>query len=79
MTHRHLRAQNLFCWSPPTSSTAAGLGFGLIALSTLVDFFVGIRIEKADPGRAKAMAWVSLAVNLGILGYFKYANFFIEN
>ena len=53
---------------------------GLIALSTLVDYFVGIRIEEADDRqRKKRWLWVSLAVNLGILGYFKYANFFIEN
>ena len=53
---------------------------GLIALSTIVDFLVGIRIEEApDKARKKRWLWVSLAVNLGILGYFKYANFFIEN
>ena len=28
---------------------------------------------------AKRWLWVSLVVNLGLLGYFKYANFFIEN
>ena len=53
---------------------------GLIVLSTIVDFLVGIRIEEApDKARKKRWLWVSLAVNLGILGYFKYANFFIEN
>ena len=53
---------------------------GLIALSTVVDFLVGIRIEEAASNvRKKQWLWVSLVVNLGILGYFKYANFFIEN
>ena len=28
---------------------------------------------------AKRWLWVSLAVNLGLLGYFKYANFFIDS
>ena len=45
---------------------------GLIALSTVVDFLVGLRIDEADEKRTKkAWLWVSLAVNLGLLGYFK--------
>ncbi len=51
---------------------------GLIALSTIVDFRVGIQ-EVPDKARKKGWLWVRLAVNLGILGYFKYSNFFIEN
>ena len=53
---------------------------GLIALATIVDFRAGIRMEEApDKARKKQWLWVSLAIKLGILGYFKYANFFIEN
>ena len=53
---------------------------GLIAFSTVVDYFVGLRIEAAAEKRAKKQ-WlaVSLLVNLGLLAYFKYANFFIES
>ena len=53
---------------------------GLIAFSTVVDFFVGIRVAKASEKRMKNW-WmaVSLLVNLGLLAYFKYANFFIES
>ena len=64
----------------------------LIAFSTVVDYAVGIQIAKANAREisadadesarsrsAKRWLWVSLAVNLGLLGYFKYANFFIEN
>ena len=64
----------------------------LIAFSTLVDYAVGIQIAKANSSEisadaseearsrtAKRWLWVSLAANLGLLGYFKYANFFIEN
>ena len=64
----------------------------LIAFSTLVDFVVGLQIaranareipadalEEARSRTAKRWLLVSLAVNLGLLGYFKYANFFIEN
>ena len=80
--HRHLRAQNLLLLV--VSYVFYGWWdwrfLGLIALSTVVDFLVGIRIEKApDKARKKRWLWVSLGVNLGILGYFKYANFFIEN
>ena len=53
---------------------------GLIALSTLVDFFVGLQIDKAHVKRDRR-AWlgVSLLVNLGLLCYFKYSNFFIQS
>ena len=53
---------------------------GLIAFSTLVDFLVGIQVAEADEKRIKKR-WmaVSLLVNLGLLGYFKYSNFFIES
>ena len=64
----------------------------LIAFSTLVDYWVGLQIGKANhreisveanesirSSTAKRWLGVSLAVNLGLLGYFKYANFFIDN
>ncbi len=53
---------------------------GLIAFSTLVDYLVGLQIEGAQEKRAKK-AWlgVSLLVNLGLLCYFKYSNFFIDS
>ncbi len=82
VTQRNLKAQNLLL----LVASYVFYGWwdwrflGLIALSTIVDFLVGIRIEEApDKARKKRWLWVSLAVNLGILGYFKYANFFIEN
>ncbi|QDV44615.1 Peptidoglycan O-acetyltransferase [Stieleria neptunia] len=53
---------------------------GLLLLSTAVDFFVARRISNAVASRGKR-AWlcVSLGVNLGVLGFFKYFNFFIES
>ena len=64
----------------------------LIAFSTVVDYAVGLQIARANARElgedapaearsrgAKRWLWVSLAVNLGLLGYFKYAGFFIEN
>lgn len=52
----------------------------LIAFSTLVDFQVGKALEhQNDLLKRKALLWVSLLVNLGFLGFFKYYNFFVEN
>ncbi len=49
----------------------------LIVLSTIVDFFVGKALGKAQGGRARrGLLALSVAVNLGILGVFNYFNFF---
>jgi alginate O-acetyltransferase complex protein AlgI len=52
----------------------------LILVSSLIDFCAGLRIEAAG-SRAARKRWlvVSLCANLGILGVFKYANFFMDN
>jgi alginate O-acetyltransferase complex protein AlgI len=53
---------------------------GLLLISTVVDFSIGQRLRTAqDPGRRKLLLTTSMAVNLGILGLFKYANFFIDS
>ena len=53
---------------------------GLMAASTLVDFTVAGRLDKAEhPGVRKALLATSVGVNLGILGFFKYFNFFAES
>ncbi len=52
----------------------------LILFSTLVDFFVGRGLHTEHrPARRKALLWVSILVNLGFLGFFKYYNFFLDN
>ena len=52
----------------------------LILFSTLVDFSIGIRLSKTEkPNARKILLWISILVNLGLLGFFKYYNFFIEN
>ena len=52
----------------------------LIFLSSIVDFFVGkfLQIQKKSFHR-KLLLLLSITVNLGLLGFFKYYNFFIEN
>src|SRR4051812_33366907 len=48
----------------------------LVGTATL-DFFVALRIESSR--RPKVWLIGSLAANLGVLGYFKYCNFFIDS
>lgn len=53
---------------------------GLIILSTLVDYFVGIFLSKeSKENKRKVLLGISVVFNLGLLCYFKYYNFFIEN
>ncbi|MEL6810811.1 MAG: MBOAT family O-acyltransferase [Bacteroidota bacterium] len=52
----------------------------LIAFSTVVDYWVGLQLSKNEKVSTRKMfLWLSVLVNIGMLGYFKYANFFIEN
>lgn len=52
----------------------------LIVLSSVVDYGVGIGIADASSARRKKLLLVvSLALNLGLLGVFKYYNFFVES
>ncbi|MBI6117464.1 MBOAT family O-acyltransferase [Salegentibacter maritimus] len=52
----------------------------LILFSTLVDYFVGQHLGKTEsPTRRKVLLWISILVNLGFLGFFKYYNFFLDN
>ena len=52
----------------------------LILVSTLVDYVVGRHLARTDRAQQRTiLLWVSLTVNLGILGFFKYFNFFIDS
>ncbi len=52
----------------------------LILFSTLVDYFVGVQLGKTEkPTSRKFLLWISILVNLGFLGFFKYYNFFLDN
>ncbi|MCL4153542.1 UNVERIFIED_CONTAM: hypothetical protein GTU68_059919 [Idotea baltica] len=52
----------------------------LIAVSSFVDFSVGQALNRTDDAqRRKYLLWVSLSVNLGLLGFFKYFNFFLDS
>lgn len=57
---------------------SSGYYFVLLLFSTLVDFVLGHYIYRAKAkGKRLFFLWMSIAVNLGLLSYFKYNNFFI--
>jgi len=59
-------------WNPPFVV--------LLWISTLVDWFAGKAIYQARrPGRKKVFLILSLSANLGLLAYFKYGGFLLEN
>jgi len=52
----------------------------LILFSTMVDYSVGLLLSRQDDKRKRQiLLWVSILVNLGFLGFFKYYNFFLDN
>jgi len=82
ITNRSLKLQNLFlvfasyffysCWDWRFLS--------LIAFSTIIDYSVGCRLGKEEKEtKRNFLLCVSILVNLGFLGYFKYYNFFLDN
>ena len=52
---------------------------GLLVFSTVFDWWAALKIDAADDPRKRKL-WLigSMVVNMGILGFFKYFNFFAE-
>ena len=52
----------------------------LLVFSTLLDYFTGLKMCEADSkGGKKFWLWLSISINLGFLGFFKYYNFFAKS
>lgn len=52
----------------------------LLIFSTLLDYYTGIRIREAKQQASRRFwFWLSISVNLGFLGVFKYYNFFASS
>jgi alginate O-acetyltransferase complex protein AlgI len=53
----------------------------LLLMSIGANYFIGTRIvaARASAGRDKVWLILGVAFNLGLLGYFKYANFFVDS
>ncbi len=63
-----------YAWGEPIYIT-------IMLFSTVFDFFNGLAIEKYRDNKrvSKAILINSLVINLGLLGFFKYSSFFVEN
>lgn len=52
----------------------------LILFSTVADYLVGRALNKTQNlSKRKILLWLSIFINIGFLGVFKYYNFFLEN
>ncbi len=79
---KNLKAQNVFL----LGASYFFYGFwdwrflSLILLSTIVDYFVGIKIDsKENQSSRKQWLWLSVIFNISLLGFFKYYNFFVDS
>lgn len=81
LAKKNLRAQNLLlviasyffyaCWD--------WRFLFLLIFSTLLDYYTGIKMSESKSIKLKKIwFWLSISVNLGFLGVFKYYNFFAE-
>lgn len=58
---------------------SSGIFFYLVIVSSIIDFVAGRLIFASDTSfKKKLYLTLSIITNLGILGYFKYTNFFIK-
>ncbi|MBP0902489.1 MBOAT family O-acyltransferase [Mariniflexile gromovii] len=79
---KHLKAQNILILI--ASYIFYGLWdwrfLSLILLSTIVDYYVALKIDSLeDKHKRKSWLWVSVIFNVGLLGFFKYYNFFVDS
>jgi len=52
----------------------------LILTSTLIDYLIGLRLNReTDTTKRQWLLRLSMVMNLGFLGFFKYFNFFVES
>jgi alginate O-acetyltransferase complex protein AlgI len=59
-------------WNPPFAA--------LLFSTTALDFYLGRKMGRVKtPAERQVWLWISVAVNLSMLGFFKYGNFLLEN
>src|SRR3954447_24120917 len=79
LLRNHYRVQNVLllaagyyfyaCWNPKFLS--------LLVISTVMDYYCGIMVDRIEePRKRKSFVALSMVLNLGMLGYFKYCTFF---
>ena len=53
---------------------------GFTCRSTLVNWLLGLRVDREqDPARRKHAVTLAIVLNIGLLAFFKYANFIVGN
>lgn len=77
---RRLRILYVIAFSLFFYYKCSGIYFLLLIFSSVVDYCIGQLLYLSQKKRNRQLLLgLSVAVNLGLLGYFKYTNFFIEN
>ncbi|MGG7551794.1 MBOAT family O-acyltransferase [Chryseobacterium arthrosphaerae] len=82
VTNKNLRLQNILlllasyyfyaCWD--------WRFLFLLMFSTLLDYCTGLKMQEAENQKGKRFwFWLSITINLGFLGVFKYYNFFAQS
>lgn len=82
VTNKNLRLQNILlllasyyfyaCWD--------WRFLFLLMFSTLLDYCTGLKMQEAENQKGKRFwFWLSITINLGLLGVFKYYNFFAQS
>ena len=52
----------------------------LILFSSIVDYTIGQKLKRTERlSKRKFLLWISICVNIGLLGFFKYFNLFIDS
>jgi D-alanyl-lipoteichoic acid acyltransferase DltB (MBOAT superfamily) len=52
----------------------------LIIFSSIIDYSIGLRLKEVEnKNKRKVLLWTSIFVNIGLLGVFKYYNFFLDS
>ncbi|MEE2939105.1 MAG: MBOAT family protein, partial [Planctomycetota bacterium] len=78
--HRNLRSAIMLVASYAFYGAFNPLFLGLIGFSTLLDHKCGLVIHRSESERTRRLALLaSLVMNLGLLGFFKYYDFGVEN
>jgi len=52
---------------------------GLMLIVIIVNYSLSIVMDKKEGNSRKLILWLIVLLNLGLLSYFKYSNFFLEN
>jgi len=82
VTNKNLKLQNLLLLSASYFFYAwwDWRFLSLIIFSSTIDYIVGLKLlESTDERKRKILLLISIFVNIGFLGFFKYFNFFSES